>query len=147
MARLILEWYSHPIPILVKANENCPIVTGEAKISSDLTQPGIEPGSPGWKSDTLPRRHKSWLVQHGCMSADIRRPCDILPHQIGLRPRSPRPQRMISNQTRGITARSFRKILRWVPNVTGEENTFRHDPAGNRTQIARVEVRPPTAVP
>ena len=29
------------------------------KISSDLTRTGIEPQSPVWQSDTLPRRHKS----------------------------------------------------------------------------------------
>ena len=54
-------------------------VTGEEKISSDLTSTGIEPGSPGWQSDILPRRHKSRLVQQGCTSVYIPIPCDILP--------------------------------------------------------------------
>ena len=41
------------------------------KISSDLTRTGIEPGSPGWQSDTLPYRHKSRLVQQGRTSVYI----------------------------------------------------------------------------
>ena len=38
-------------------------------------------------------------------------------------------------------------ILRWAPNVTGEEKFFGRDPAGDRIRIARVEVRQSTASP
>ena len=65
-------------------------------------------------------------------------PCDILPHQIGLRPRSPRPYRMNSNQTRGITARGYRMVLLWMPNVTEEEKLFRPNldhPWGNQDTL------------
>ena len=32
---------------------------------------GLNPDHPGWKSDTLPRRHKSRRVQQGCSSVVI----------------------------------------------------------------------------
>ena len=48
---------------------------------------------------------------------------------------------MISDQTRGITALGFRMILRWVPNVTGEEKFLGPVPVGDRTWVAQVEVR------
>ena len=47
------------------------------KISLDLTRTVIEPGSPGWQSDTLTRCYKSRLVQQGCTSVYIPIPCDI----------------------------------------------------------------------
>ena len=67
------------------------------------------------QSNTLPRGYKSRLVQQGCTSADVPRPCDILHNQIGLRPRISDWATTQYQATKPIG----QGYLRWAPDVTG----------------------------
>ena len=87
------------------------------KCLSPIPRMMIEPRPPGPKSDTLPCRCKSWLIQQGCTSVDKLHPTTYSSSILRFVPKF---QRTFILDTDVIRAHQM-GYLRWAPNVTGEK--------------------------
>ena len=94
-------------------------------------------GPPEPKSDTLPRRCKSRLIQLGCTSVDKLHSTTYSSSIFRFILES---QRAFILDTDVLQAHQMGFLL-WMPNVTGEKMLITFAPAGNRTQTAWAEIR------
>ena len=102
-----------------------------------MPQLGIEPGSQGPKSDSLPRRCKSRLIQRGCTSVDKLHSTTYTSSIFRLVIES---QRTFILDTDVLPAHPM-GYLHWAPIVTGEKMLITFASAGNQTQANGSEIR------